>query len=211
MAVSFYEILEVPQTASQEDIRKAYRKKAKLWHPDVNKSPDAHTQFQLLNKAYETLVDQNKRWVYDQRSATMHPPYYQQHTPYNNHPRYGHGFGFRYGYGYAYHNDDPLDTYRQWAKMRKEQAQQEARIKYEEFLKNRELFRNSILYYPTLLFIYLATVLCFCIGLFVIGLCAYLIFTLHFVLLFVLSPFICAGIYFIKCTGDWYKEAKRYF
>ena len=203
MAVSFYEILEIPQSASQEDIRKAYRKKAKVWHPDVNKSPDAHTKFQMLNKAYETLADQHKRFIYDQRSNSNQHAHYQQHTNYQQSYAYGHSYAFQYS--------DPLEVYRQWAKIKKERAEKEAKLKYEEFLKNREKFRNSAIYYPTLLFIYLATALCFFIGLFVIGLCTFLIFKLHFILLFVLSPFICAGVYFIKCTGDWYKEAKKYF
>ncbi|HEY8402047.1 MAG TPA: DnaJ domain-containing protein, partial [Cytophagaceae bacterium] len=53
MLSTYYEILGVNENASDEEIRKAYRKKAKLYHPDINKSPEAHSKFLLLSTAYE--------------------------------------------------------------------------------------------------------------------------------------------------------------
>lgn len=62
---SYYEILEVPKTASETEIKKAYRALSLKYHPDRNKSPDAQSIFQKINEAYETLGDANKRKQYD--------------------------------------------------------------------------------------------------------------------------------------------------
>lgn len=57
---NYYEILEVSQTATKEEIKSAFRKKARTLHPDVNKAPDAEEKFKELGKAYETLMDDNQ-------------------------------------------------------------------------------------------------------------------------------------------------------
>ena len=64
---SYYDLLGVPQLASDQEIRKAYRIKAKQLHPDVNDSNDAHNKFVMLHKAYQTLIDKNKRYLYDNK------------------------------------------------------------------------------------------------------------------------------------------------
>lgn len=56
--------------ADQNDIKKAYFKLAKKYHPDVNKTPEAEEKFAKINNAYETLSDDNKRRVYDQTGMT---------------------------------------------------------------------------------------------------------------------------------------------
>ncbi|UKI41920.1 MAG: DnaJ domain-containing protein [Candidatus Melainabacteria bacterium] len=61
----YYSILEVEKNASKDEIKCAFRKKARQLHPDVNKAPDAEERFKELGKAYETLVDDDKRAVYD--------------------------------------------------------------------------------------------------------------------------------------------------
>ncbi len=61
----FYEILGVEKNASKDEIKSAFRKKARTLHPDVNKAPDAEEKFKELGKAYETLMDDNKRATYD--------------------------------------------------------------------------------------------------------------------------------------------------
>ncbi len=63
--MDFYEILEVSREATKEEIKSAFRQKARTLHPDVNKAPDAADKFKELGKAYETLMDDNKRATYD--------------------------------------------------------------------------------------------------------------------------------------------------
>lgn len=65
MTTDYYEILGVDKNASKDDIKSAFRKKARTLHPDVNKAPDAEERFKELGKAYETLMDDNKRATYD--------------------------------------------------------------------------------------------------------------------------------------------------
>ena len=62
----FYKTLSVSKGASQDEIKKAYFKLAKEYHPDVNKAPEAKEKFATINEAYETLGDESKRKVYDQ-------------------------------------------------------------------------------------------------------------------------------------------------
>lgn len=61
----YYEVLGVDKNASDDEIKKAYRKLAKEYHPDRNKSPDAETKFKEISEAYEVLSDSQKRAQYD--------------------------------------------------------------------------------------------------------------------------------------------------
>ena len=72
MAVGFrdyYEALGVDRSASEEEIRRAYRKLARQYHPDVNKEPDAEDRFKEISEAYEVLRDPEKREKYDRFGA----------------------------------------------------------------------------------------------------------------------------------------------
>ena len=61
----YYEILGVPRNATLEEIKQAYRRLARQYHPDVNKSPDAEEKFKEINEAYAVLSDEEKRRIYD--------------------------------------------------------------------------------------------------------------------------------------------------
>jgi curved DNA-binding protein len=62
----YYSILGVPKKATREEIQKAYRKLARKFHPDVNRSPEAEAKFKEVNEAHEVLKDPEKRAKYDQ-------------------------------------------------------------------------------------------------------------------------------------------------
>ncbi len=89
----YYAILGVSRDAKTDDIRKAYRKLAKQYHPDVNKSPGAEAKYQEINEAYEVLKDSAKRERYDtlgqnwQGGQDFTPPSGWQHVD------FGGGFG----------------------------------------------------------------------------------------------------------------------
>ena len=65
MTNDFYSILEIPKDASDQDVKKAYRKLSLQYHPDRNSSPDADEKIRKINEAYETLSDTEKRRMYD--------------------------------------------------------------------------------------------------------------------------------------------------
>ncbi len=71
MSKSLYETLEVSQNASESEIKKAYRKLARKYHPDVNKEKDAEEKFKEINAAYEVLSDKEKKAQYDQYGDSM--------------------------------------------------------------------------------------------------------------------------------------------
>lgn len=66
---NYYEVLGVSRTATEDDIKKSYRKLAREYHPDVNKGADAEVKFKEINLAYDTLSDSLKRADYDQTLA----------------------------------------------------------------------------------------------------------------------------------------------
>ncbi len=76
----YYEVMGVPRDASQEDIKRAYRKLARKYHPDVSKEPDAEERFKEIGEAYEVLKDPEKRAAYDRfgeqwkAGQDFHPP-----------------------------------------------------------------------------------------------------------------------------------------
>src|SRR5262245_42818715 len=110
MAVKFkdyYEILGVPRSASDEEIKKAFRKLARKYHPDVAKDKkEAEARFKEINEAYEVLGDPEKRKRYDERGANWKsgadfrpPPGWESFGGPFARGRAGRGGGFEYQFG----------------------------------------------------------------------------------------------------------------
>ena len=98
-----YRVLGLPTTATQEEIKQAYRKLVKLYHPDINKSPEAPQRFKEIQKAYEYLknMDEEHSTIY------KYPPRPYQQPIIVKYNIYGSGinnFGFTdYGNYYTMH------------------------------------------------------------------------------------------------------------
>jgi len=72
----YYSLLKIERNASQEDIKKAYRKLAMKFHPDVNMDKDAEEKFKALGEAYSVLSDSSKKRIYDRTGkAGLSDPY----------------------------------------------------------------------------------------------------------------------------------------
>jgi curved DNA-binding protein len=95
--VDYYSVMGVDKNASDKDIKLAYRRLARKYHPDLNKEPEAEAKFKELGEAYEVLKDPEKRKMYDEHG--MNGPSQQQYGGpqpnysdfYNNDA--GNGFG----------------------------------------------------------------------------------------------------------------------
>jgi hypothetical protein len=112
-----YQILNLPPGATKEEIKRAYRKQAKAYHPDVNSAADAQIQFLLIRQAYDILG--NEYYTYDR----------------------------------IFYQPQSYDTERQ--ETRQERAARFAKMQYEEFKRNNELFKQSVSYMPFKIFTYL--------------------------------------------------------
>ena len=70
MAQDYYDVLGVSKDASREEIKKAYKKLAKKYHPDINKADDASDRFKEINEAAAVLADDKRREQYDRFGTT---------------------------------------------------------------------------------------------------------------------------------------------
>merc|ERR1711962_1341879 len=112
MGKDYYSILGVTKGASDDEIKKAYRKLALKYHPDKNQSPGAEERFKEIGEAYDVLSDSRKKQIYDQYGeeglkGSMGGGPGQQQGP-QGMPNFGDG-----GFSYSYHGD-PNATFRQF-------------------------------------------------------------------------------------------------
>lgn len=110
MNTNYYTILGLSKDATQEQIKKAYRQKAKEFHPDINKAPDAQDRMKEVNVAYDVLSDPQKKQQYD----------YGQTNP--NQTQYG-GYTHTQGQGQGF--NDPMfeEIFRQFYQQANSQQQ----------------------------------------------------------------------------------------
>lgn len=85
----YYDILEIKRDAAQDEIKRAYRKLARKYHPDVSRESDAEERFKQVGEAYEVLKDPEKRMAYDQLGAN-----WQAGQDFNPPPDWDQGFEF---------------------------------------------------------------------------------------------------------------------
>ena len=100
----YYQIMGVARDASAKDIKLAYRRLARKYHPDINKQPNAEEQFKTLGEAYEVLKDPEKRKAYD--AGELYQSQFNQQQP-NQDPytRAAQDYGFQNHHSDAFDND----------------------------------------------------------------------------------------------------------
>jgi len=138
MSSEYYHILEIAESCKISEIKKAYRLKAKQYHPDINKSPDAHDKFIKLTEAYEFLLALKEGRVYDHKRKK-----------------------------YAYTHRTMEDIIRQWQqeerKRARARAQYYARARYEHF-KRSKIYKSTLLLDSITDFIYLGIAMLLPVG-----------------------------------------------
>src|ERR1700722_9047013 len=100
----YYEVLGVPRDADHDTIRRAYRKLARTYHPDLNSDSDAEERFKELGEANEVLSDPDKRERYDRLGANWRQQ--EQAAPDANFEEFFDGQGFDSGDGRVEFSDD---------------------------------------------------------------------------------------------------------
>src|SRR5690606_5889479 len=96
----YYKILGVARDASQDDIKRAYRKLARKYHPDVSKEPEAEARFKEVAEAYEVLKDPEKRKAYDRFGAN-----WKEGQEFRPPPGWDQGFDFSGGFAGGDYSD----------------------------------------------------------------------------------------------------------
>ena len=82
MSDNFYSTLGVSETATQDEIKRAYRGLSLKWHPDKNNNrEEANSKFKTINEAYETLGDETQRSMYDASRNNQHNPFFGMRGP----------------------------------------------------------------------------------------------------------------------------------
>ncbi len=137
MLKDYYDILGLEQGASKEAIRLAYKKKAFEFHPDKNKSPNAHEQFIRISEAYEILMLGYKPV---KKYVNPYAKYYNMKTP----------------------PEDP-EEFKMWKKVAmariRQKAKERAKMEFDEFMAECEAFKKSRYFYVGKAFFYLAALI----------------------------------------------------
>jgi DnaJ domain len=178
---SYYDILCISPQATEEAIRKAYRKQALLFHPDRNRSSDATARFLMILQAYEVLSDKNKRFQYDHKLGDYSAGIYD------------------------------IPDYQTWKaqKAAERRAEEQQARELEESLQ--KAFRIHPYYRLKKVSIYVQSFLGILSGLLFLVVSLYLVFITHAVVFFVVLPFICAGGLVTYFSYTWLTDKKKLF
>ncbi|GFR00470.1 dnaJ homolog subfamily C member 16 [Trichonephila clavata] len=110
-----YATLGIPRSSSITDIKQAYKRLAREWHPDKNKEPDAESKFIEINKAYELLSDPERKRLFDRSGVTEDTPNFRHYPDYTQFRRFegdpfehifrqdGFNFQYKFSQGSFYH------------------------------------------------------------------------------------------------------------
>ncbi|MFT6002772.1 MAG: curved DNA-binding protein CbpA [Flavobacteriales bacterium] len=133
MIPNHYETLGLNSSADKQTIKKAYRKLALEFHPDKNKSPDAHEKFIEINEAYLILYDEEARLRYDREYKFYFSKKAEQKTNYSGRSNYQQkstSDEFREEGTYRRYEDEDLNK---WSKNARDQAESFAKMAFNEF------------------------------------------------------------------------------
>ena len=113
----YYQVLGVDRSASQDDIKKAYRKLAMQYHPDKNPgNKAAEDKFKEISAAYEVLSDESKRSSYTGRTSSSSSSFYNRSDP----------FGPNFWKQYTGRNEDPFKEFRRaWGGFHRDEEEEE--------------------------------------------------------------------------------------
>jgi len=126
----YYRILNISKSATESEIKLAYRKLAKQYHPDVNKSPEAVDKFKEITSAYEVLSDKDKKSIYDSGHGPSSSGFNTNANPFN---------GFR-----GFNGFDPFKEFRkQQAESSKAEQSRANQSKQNNFYSNFDFTNNS--------------------------------------------------------------------
>jgi curved DNA-binding protein CbpA len=178
---SYYDILCVSQQATEEEIRKAYRKQALLFHPDRNASVDATGRFLLIMEAYEVLSDKNKRFQYDHQLGDNTKGLYD------------------------------IPDYETWQAQKREERKREEQEERDALQRLQKEFKAHPYYHLRKGVIYLKSFLGMLLGLLFLFLSLYTVWNTHVIVFFVVLPFICAGLLLSYFSYTWLTTKKKLF
>lgn len=185
----YYSILEISTDSTNTDIRKAYRRLAKKYHPDINKSENAHERFIEISEAYEILINQkqNKEGYTNVTSENQ-----------------------------SYTDNQASEEFERFRQEAREKARQRAKMRYEEFKKQDEAFKISGLYDIGLSINYTFRLLVLLIPLLIVYLTIYWIlinkavyYSPVLVLFWIINIFLIH--YLIKNRGKYLKIGRFYY
>jgi hypothetical protein len=178
---TFYDILCISPNASDQEIRKAYRLQVMLYHPDKNPSPEATARFFLISQAYETLIDKNKRFLYD------------------------HNLG-EYSGGQYY-----MPSYEEWMEQRRKKQAEEEEEERIIFERAKKQFQDKPYYTYRKIRIYCMSIAGYLCSVALFSVSVYLVYLTHWIFSFVLLPFLSGALILAYYAYAWFQDKKRLF
>lgn len=184
MLDNYYQILEVAPGSSKQDIKKAYWKMAKKWHPDINPDEEAQSKFIQINEAYEVLV--NGKVI-------------ANNSVFFTEAEYAAFFDTHYSYA-----KQPVES-------PQERAARFARIQYEEFKRNNEIFKSSLMYVPAKIIAFLIWIIGNILGVCALCLPLLIVWLLGWLAAVAIFPFALLGLFIIAASFRFKQDVERYF